>query len=646
MVQRFDPARRALLHRTKVIQRLARIHDPRWVAVATVVIQLILVSLTFPLAELLTQTPLIQNDNAYHLYQMKLGRELADDGVLVGYDPTFGGGYPGGLPYNWSGKAPWLLAVIFRGTIPDVVLYKAYVFLCAVLGPACVPLALRWLGRGAPEAAIAGLLALLLWWVSWFRWLFTEGLVSFVTMAYISVPYLAAVYQFLIGQRGIASVCTLAIGAGALFFFNPHFPLAISLGTLLLLVMGLDRVQLRRWVLALLVVPAVSVAINTPWLVLMQRYTDRQSLLTYVAGFHIAGLHLVFAEFIGRYTYGAYGSKLYAPILLSTLVVFLSSRQKAERRLMAVFTGLGLTLIAYAGFAGALPILRDTQPNRFAPVGYLFLVVPASVGIMVMLGVGRSDQGKTRTLVARLTLIALAIPVGYAIYELSQEVSRRGVGHYGHPPPQVRPLPIAARCIMEWLRHETTRDGRVLFEVFPARGHASDVAYYAFALDRQFIGGPMPRLFFASFANAKLFGRPIASISPQDFQTYMNAYNIGWIVAYHPDTKMALHRFEHIVKERECDDVDLFRVDQPLSYFLEGHGIISQVEPNNIQLRDLDSHTIVLKYHYVDGLRSVPPAAILPAATVPGLPPFIRIVAPAARLQLFLGHPPPLSGTR
>src|ERR1041385_5839518 len=63
------------------------------VLAALLILQALLISITFPVSELWTQTPLFHNDGAFHWYEIKVGVNLAKQGKLNGYDPFFNAGY-------------------------------------------------------------------------------------------------------------------------------------------------------------------------------------------------------------------------------------------------------------------------------------------------------------------------------------------------------------------------------------------------------------------------------------------------------------------------------------------------------------------------------------------------------------------------
>ena len=98
------------------------------------VLQAILLSITFPISELLSERPILYIDSAYHWYQMAMARAIAEGGALVGYDPYFAAGDIGGVIPRQSTKLALGLAMILPG-LSITVLYKLYVFVGAVLAP-------------------------------------------------------------------------------------------------------------------------------------------------------------------------------------------------------------------------------------------------------------------------------------------------------------------------------------------------------------------------------------------------------------------------------------------------------------------------------------------------------------------------------
>src|SRR5437868_5557672 len=88
------------------------------------VAQLLLVSISFPLSELWTTTPLLFSDAGYHWYQMTLAKNFAESAATIGYDPFFGAGYAGGVNYNGSAKLPAAIAIALKPWVSAIVVYK------------------------------------------------------------------------------------------------------------------------------------------------------------------------------------------------------------------------------------------------------------------------------------------------------------------------------------------------------------------------------------------------------------------------------------------------------------------------------------------------------------------------------------------
>lgn len=81
---------------------------------------------------------------------------------------------------------------------------------------------------------------------------------------------------------------------------------------------------------------------------------------------------------------------------------------------------------------------------------------------------------------------------------------------------------------------------------------------------------------------------------------------------------------------------NFYRVKRTHSYFLEGTGIINTRSTNQLMLRNLEGDVIILKYHYIPGMRSDPPTEIDGIKILDDPQPFIRITQPPQSLRLFL----------
>ncbi len=612
----------------------------KWLVLATLIVQLALVSISFPVGQLLTGVPLLHTDAGYHWYQIVLAKDLARTGAIVGYDPTFNAGYPGGVTYNWSAKAPAALAVLLGDHIDPAVAYKLHSFVSAVLGPACVALALRWFGLGLGVCAVGTLFGFLLWWASMFHWFHTAGMVSFVAGSYAALPYAAAVLRHLDGRGGWGRTLTLGIIGAFLMFY--HFMFGVPVAAILIgAVLGGARVKSPgRAAAVFLGIPAICLAANLWWLLPARHYWTAFSPGVADPFPHqkVVDASILWKELLGLWSGTAHGSKIYYAIALCAVVACLLPARAEDRRTARGWVLAGLALAVMAAVGAVLPPIARIQPNRFAPVAYLILCVPAAVGLGALLRRAASAGPLARRAPA-LLLIALALPgLLYAALETAREPLAGPHGHYGVPPPEVAGLGEKGSWALQWLRDQTDTTGRILFEDSRALVYDNNHAagYLARESGREFIGGPYPYHHFAGFWDGFLFNRPIEQLSPAEFQEYMRLYNVRWILVHSDRSKRYLAGVPGVIPMETHEGLQGYRVEGPGSYFIEGSGSVVRRGPNRIELADLAGPSVVLKYHFIPGLKSDPPATIEAARMLDDPNSFIRILNPPPRMVLRL----------
>jgi hypothetical protein len=289
---------------------------------------------------------------------------------------------------------------------------------------------------------------------------------------------------------------------------------------------------------------------------------------------------------------------------------------------------LGWALLAvFAAVGAALPGAPSVQPNRFAVAAYLFLSVPASVGVLAIWNWLRTPTQRTRTIGLGFAALCAA-SFGYSLIEVVREVSYAPVGHYGAEPPEIRALGEKSSWLLDWLANDTTADGRILFETSKARIHdqAHMAGYYALTSDREFIGGPYPFMFTASFWDGTLFGRPVDSIAQAEFERDLDLYNIGWVVAHSEASKRYLAGIPSLVEVAVHDDLTVYRATRALDYFAAGKGRIEERSINRVVLSGLESDEVIVKYHFVPGLTADAPAEVQPVSLAGDDRPFVRIL--------------------
>ncbi|MEL7449496.1 MAG: hypothetical protein AAFN78_09820, partial [Pseudomonadota bacterium] len=515
--------------------------------------------------------------------------------------------------------------------------WKLYVFLASCLAALSVPLALSVMQRSRRAIAVAGLFALLLWWISIFRWYHTAGMVSYVLAAYLTVPFAALVYRYVQGYGGPAMLLGLGAFGAAGLFVHPLFPLPVALLTLLFFAFAWERMDLRRVLEVLTVVPAISLAPNLYWLYL---YFAAEPLTVTVPGIRhqaVVDWNLLWMELAGIWEGDAHGSRMYILLALAAAVGNVFTRDSANRIVVRVFTAAGVFWIVYAALGASVDALaKFTQPNRFAPLGYLLLTVPAGFGIAGLLAV-RGEALAARARYAALAgLGVFALLTAANLNELRRELSWADIGHYGAVPPEVAPAGPMTDFMLEWLARETTTDARVLFETSNARIHDGYhvAGYLAYSADREFIGGAYVFHYFANFTDGFLFGHDIGDLSHEDFAAYAELYNLGWIIAHSEASKARFDAVPWLEASDTFGVLATYRINREHSYFAEGRGRVTARAHSRLELSDLEGDSVVLKYHYMRGLATEPPTALEPVYRGDDPNPFIRIDNPPPELVI------------
>jgi hypothetical protein len=277
------------------------------------------------------------------------------------------------------------------------------------------------------------------------------------------------------------------------------------------------------------------------------------------------------------------------------------------------------------------------QPNRFLPAAFLFLVLPAALGTIRIVEAIRLRAGQLpRVIAAGFALVCLG-SFGFSATETVRELSRSNIGHYGAIPPEVRGVGTKSLWLIAWIKANTTPAGRVLFETSKGRIHdrAHMAGYYAVQTGREFVGGPYPYMLFPSFWDGEAFGRQLPSIPQEEFRRYLQLYNIGWIVTHSEVSHAYLAKLPGVELVATHQDLQIHRVQQPLSYFIAGSGEVEARAIDHLVLKNVKGADVILKYHYVPGLSVAAPARLEPVM-LPGIPrPFVRIIGPAVpRLEI------------
>jgi hypothetical protein len=603
------------------------------IVLTLLVLQLVFSVWTLPLAELLTPTPLLYGDAAYHWYQITLAENLWKSHSLVGYDPFFDAGYVGGITANGSARVAALLAIVFEPWIDAVVAYKLFTFAAILLGPVCVPLAARWFGLDRRATWIASILGLLLWWVSMFRWFHTAGMNAFVLLSFVALAWVAAFWRCLREDCSALRLVVVGLAGGLATFCHPHFLIGVILGLSGLLIWHMTSLNWRRAVRTGVIVGAVAAVVTLAWFVPFWRaaggLAPAQTLDMYQ---RIVDPMLIVREALGIWDGRAQGAKIYTLLWLLTVWAWFRVRTPESSGLVRGLAISAVLTALFAFLAAKIELLATIQPNRFAPVAYLFLLVPATLGALDLVSALRA-----RLKLAYVAAIPIVLVGLFVAYELGRELSPPEHGRYGKVWPEVTGEGPYTETLLRWLNEHTNNDGRVLFETSLGRIYdgARISGYLAYKSGRELIGGPYPYRHFASFWDDKLFTRPTTEYSPQTLQPYLEKYNVGWAIVHSKSAKGLIAQLPGARKIDSFRELELFDLGRSSGFFAVGSGKVVGRDHNRVEFADVSGDRVVLRYHYIEGVE-IEPRAELRKAPLDNddKTPFIEIVRPPPRFTL------------
>ena len=605
-----------------------------------VFIQFCLVSTTFPISELLSDAPLFYIDGAMHWYRLTLATNLAEQGNLIGYDPFFNAGFVQGIHANPAAKIPSFFAILLNSYVDEIVIWKIYSFFIAVSLPIITIWGLHVFGLNKKEIIFGLLLAIVLFWVSRFRWFHTAGLVSYVAVAYLAIPYTAYIYKYLIGGYGWKGLVLLGLAGALCMYIHPLFAVIIFFTASPLVFFVNSALTFKRFFNLVFIPPTIIVLLNFPWaypkffetFLIGTSYGSHQS---------YADISIVFKELFGIWDGYYRGSKLNLILLLLSAVAILTEWKTTRRNLVASLLISWLLLVFYASLGSYIDVLASfTQPNRFASAGYLLLVVPAGIGVVGLYKFVFSNCSQKFTrYVAGLFLIFCTSGVLYTFYEVKREVSYENIGHYGKVPPEVTGIGDKTSTILDWIEAHTSKNGRILFEISNGRFHDdSHIApYLAYASGREFVGGPYPRFNFSNFWDGFIFGKPINAYSYTEFQKYLNLYNLRWIIVHTQESRDYLADAPGITLNYDDKGLSFYTVDvNNESFFLKGKGNVVSRDHNFLAFENVKGNEVIIKYHYFSELETDPPVSMSPIFMLDDPNPFIKLNNPPEEFQLFL----------
>lgn len=606
------------------------------VLAVTLLVQGLLQAIFFPFSALGDGKPLLHIDSPYHAYQMELARQLCAEHQLQGWDPYFGAGQSAGVTGNASAKVQATLVCLDGKASSVWPVYKAVSFVLGWWAPACIVIACMLLGLGVRVAAFAALLGGLMWWTGGLRWYHTAGLVSYVGMAYLVIPFSVAAVG--LAQRPTAArLLTLALAGTLGFWLHPLFPVAaVLLGAPLLLVRWRELQRPVRGLLGLTGVSLLMLALNAAWVI--PTVTDKMGIGSGIAYQASVSVWLPLLELLGRANSAGGGTRLGLALVLG-VVLLASLRSTPARRTLIGLTLGAVVLMAWACVGASVPAIASLQPNRFSALAWLVCTLPAAAGVDAALRSWQALAGWRRGVLG-LALMSVTLVVAFMGREVYREFTvPAGSPHYGVPAPEVKGDGAVAVQLVRFLREHTDPHGRIFFETSLARVHdgAHIAGVLALRADREFIGGPYPGVDFASAWDDKAFGTRLEALSASALESRLDAYNVRWMLCHRDACRRAMLGLPGVRRVADIGPVTAFEREASPGWVVQGGATVVARCHNRLELEGVTGERLVLRYHWVPDLRSLEGGRVEPEPLVAGARPFVAVVNPPARLTLRRG---------
>ncbi|HEY6006771.1 MAG TPA: hypothetical protein VIU40_00470, partial [Geobacteraceae bacterium] len=562
--------------------------------------------------------------------------------------PAFMAGYPSNTIQDLSIKFFELAALFLPGVGADKG-FKLLVVAAAAAVPWLAYLAMRtFLGKesDARLAALAAFLATACWWNSYPREMFYIGMVGFTTLCAVAPLLLALLYRLVREERPswrlrLAWVVTVTI------FLPLHQLGVVAVGVPATTLVGW-AIARRRWP-GLLWAGAglvVALVVNGPWLaVFLSHLGDNPPLnVAYEIGMFQSDDPWTFVkDYLGSSFYSTFRTfpmeKGLRCALVAAGVTGIASFARRGEKAVAATLGSGVISMFLLTYFGSLSsLLVWMQPIRFKVMLDAYLALCATGAVDGIFATGRIRRPATYLAPAILGAGLLALIVNLVQTESSGIMRLRTT------------VPPRARLVAEWVASEAPAGGRLLFE---ESGDESGFVHEGFYLSsflprwtgREMIGGPanlyLDRHHVAHFSSCRLLNRDIAAFSDDELRALFRVYNIGAVIAFHPDSVARLLAVPGLVTvARQEGPLTFMKSLQRLGWLAEGEGRVA-AGPNQIRCDHVRGDHVVLKYHWVAGLRATPPAAVEPVRLLADDPiPFIRVNHPPPEFTVSIGAPP------
>jgi hypothetical protein len=592
------------------------------ILLAIFIISALLITVFFQPKDIFTNSPIFSDDYSLHYSECRsASRYFTLARSCWGYDPFLLAGFPRGTLANADNKGWELFYYICSPILGEGLGFKAYVIIFLLIYPMLMYLAARNFNLSIEQGLMAAFMAILFFHLSLVKDFILWGVVSYVFAVFFSMYVFSAYYRLLqhfnwVRYTSVTLFFSLLVMMHILSFVH------IAVPVLILYIAYFKKLPFRQNV-AILLIPFIAAVVNSYWIVPLLEFFNDKTVQPgdYEFTLQIKNLIEPITVYIGQRKSIDHCLPIYNNTFIDALLLVFSwsgfyvwYKQKLYH-LVVAFICAFLFIFMIAFYGSHTVLFAQLQPERFNIPVSLLLLIPASIGLYNVI----------KNLLQRQRIETVVFVFCVAFVLLYQPVVRPFINLYKLKPYRLSLVfPEQVHSLLEFLKENTTRDGRILVEDSEYLRESPAHEYYGGHfpglfpeyLKREYLCGPRPmypiKHSYASFTRGVLFGRNINTYTLNDLQEQFKIYNVKWVICWFKESKDFLEKFPaYITKMTDVDKFTIYEVKRTPSFFIKGSGI-ARSDYNRVELKDIkaEDNEIIIAYHWMKTLKPIPDGSI------------------------------------
>ena len=581
--------------------------------------------------------PIYNYDYPFHLYYCEIAKNYHTSGHSWGYNPFFRAGHP------WLNLDNELLQLVctFIPFISNITLIKIWVVLFLFLLPILIYQSSLNFRFSKKAALISTLLSIIYLYNNYFvNEIIYYGMFNFLFSNCFALFYLSMFYRYIVKKEKKTAIFLLLT-----FPFIPlmHSSMLITffIPFLLLYLINIRKLSLKNN-LVILTPIIISSLILFFWIALPFFNNVMSSLLSTTQFFQIQNFKQLLIDFycnsFDKCPLEGYDFIKLPLILIGLLGIF---KWHKKDKLFYLFLPFSIILFMIIYLHNIIPIfnfISNIHPYKYIVTLMLFLTIPAGSCIINFYKKINLKKFNLKTAFFILFLALISIQIIY-----TQTLSQPMHGLFTDTPKNYLEL-------KNKVKEKTSNQGRILIEMDIKPKNMFDkpsILYGLLSLEtgRQLLGGPhiypTTKYDFPALTFKRVFNKEW-SLSDEELSTYLDLYNVGWIIARSRETRTHLSekylKNTSLFKSRDRFSLNyyegekyykfhLYEVNRNLSFIIGGTADV-EADFNKIKVKNLKTKNngIILKYHYHPTLKATNGLKLEPVYMQDIPIPFIKVL--------------------